>query len=186
MKTKNKPPGCHWDAFFGCLFSGSIAKRDLCRWTGTRHHGGYRIARAVPYAEQQHFGACRILKHVVCARKAFHFIKAGPARIWPRRRTHSEKLMQFSDLFLRMVSQIFHDGRFFGNGYHHYVSPPHSAYLLPTSRDVENRKMFHGSQEFLRQIRLLVPSLLWLETPCLQGSYKNLPLRRGPGSSPPS
>jgi hypothetical protein len=74
--------------------------------------------------------------------------------------------MQFSNLFPRMVSQIFHEGRFFGNGYHHYVSPPHSAYLLPTSKDVENRKMFHGSQQFLGQIGPLVPSFLRLETLC--------------------
>jgi len=36
-------------------------------------------------------------------------------------------LAQFSNLFLRMVSQIFHKGRVFWNGYRHYVSPPHSA-----------------------------------------------------------
>jgi hypothetical protein len=165
MKAKNKGPGCRWDAFL-VAYSQKYGERDLCRWTGTRHHGGYRIARAFPHAEQQHFSACRILKHVVRARKAFHFIKARPARIWPRRRTLSEKLMQFSNLFPRMVSQIFHEGRFFGNGYHHYVSPPHSAYLLPTSKDVENRKMFHGSQQFLSQIGPLVPSFLRLETLC--------------------
>src|SRR5260370_21809649 len=96
---------------FGCWFSGA-SLRDLCRWTGTRHQVSYRIAIAFPNAKQQHFRGCRILEHVVCARKAFHFIKTRPARIWPRRRARNEKLTQFSDLFLRMASQIFHDGRF--------------------------------------------------------------------------
>jgi hypothetical protein len=48
-----------------------------------------------------------------------------------------------------MVPQILHEGRLFWNAYHHDVSPPHSAYLLLTSKDVENPKMFHGGQQFL-------------------------------------
>jgi len=75
-----------------------------------------------------------------------YFIKTRPARIWPRWRTHSEKLTQFSDLFLRMVPQIFHKGRLFWDVYHDYVSPPHSAYVLLIGKDVENRKMFRSSQ----------------------------------------
>jgi len=148
MKTKKAlRPGR--SAFFWLCVLRSIAKKALCRRTGACHQGGCRIALASPYAKQQHFRACRILKHVVRARKAFHFIKARPARIWPRRRAHSEKLTQFIDLFLRMVSQVFHQGRLFWNRYHHYVSPPHSAYLLLTSKDAETRKMFHGWQQIL-------------------------------------
>src|SRR5712691_9346985 len=67
-----------------------MAKRDLCRRTGTRHYGGYWIDVASPYAEQQHFRAGRILEHVVRVRKPFYLIKARPARVWPRRRTHSK------------------------------------------------------------------------------------------------
>jgi|SRR6267143_2698742 len=150
MKTKKalRPGG---SAFFLLHVLRRIAKRESCRRTGTCYQGGCRIALASPYAEQQHFRACRILKHVVRARKAFYFIKARPARIWPRRCPRREKLTQFSDLFLGMVSQIFHEGRLFWNTCHHnvYVSPPHSAYLLHTSKDVENRKMFHCWQQFL-------------------------------------
>jgi hypothetical protein len=51
-------------------------------------------------------------------------------------------LTQFSDLFLRMVPQIFHEGRLFRNAYHHNVSPPHSAYLLPTSKTWKIEKCF--------------------------------------------
>src|SRR6266704_2153478 len=150
-KTK-KASRYRQDAFFRLLVLRSIAKRELCRRAGTPRHGGYRVALALPDAEQQHFCACRILKHIVRARKAFHFIKARPARIWPRRRTHGEKLTQFSDLFLRMISQIFHEGRLFGDGNHHDVSPPHSAYVLLTSKDAENAKMFHGAQRFFETI----------------------------------
>jgi len=57
-------------------------------------------------------------------------------------------LTQFSDLFLRVVSQIFHEGRLFWDVYHHYVSPPHSAYVLLTGKDVENRKMFRAGNKF--------------------------------------
>jgi hypothetical protein len=56
-----------------------------------------------------------------------------------------------------MVPQIFHKGRLFWDVYHHYVSPPHSAYVLLTGKDVENLKMFRGWQQFSRQIGLLVP-----------------------------
>jgi hypothetical protein len=65
-----------------------------------------------------------------------YLVETGPARIWPRRRTHSEKLTQFSDLFLRMVSQVFHEGRLFLDIYRHDVSPPHSAYVLLNGKDV--------------------------------------------------
>src|SRR5260370_15575423 len=150
-KTKNASR-YRQDAFFRLLVLRSIAKRESCRRAGTCHHGGYRVALALPDAEQQHFCACRILKHVVRTRKALHFIKARPARIWPRRRPHSYKLTQFCDLFLRMISQIFHEGRLFGDGYHHDVSPPHSAYVLLTSKDAENAKMFHGAQRFFQTI----------------------------------
>jgi len=126
----------------------SLAKRGSCGRTGAGNDRGYRIDPAFPYPEQQYFRASRILKHVVRVRKALHFIKARPARIWPRGGSHCEKLTQFSDLFLRMVPQIFHEGRLFGNVNHNYVSPPHSAYILLTSKDVENRKMFHRSQQF--------------------------------------
>ncbi len=126
----------------------SLAKRELCGRTGAGNDGGYRIDRAFPYPEQQHFRASRILKHVVRVREALHFIKARPARIWPRGRSRSEKLTQFSDLFLRMVPQIFHEGRLFWNVNHDYGSRPHSAYILHSSKDVENRKMFHRSQQF--------------------------------------
>jgi len=53
-----------------------------------------------------------------------------------------------------MVPQIFHDRRLFWGVYHHYVSPPHSAYLLLIGKDVENRKMFRSPQQFSRQIGL--------------------------------
>src|ERR1700731_1670518 len=121
MKTK-KALRLGRRAFFWLRVLRSIAKRESCRRTRTRHQGGCRIAFASPYAKQEQFRARRILKHVVRVRKAFHFIKARPARIWPRRCTHREKLTQFSDLLLRMVSQIFHEGRLFWNAYHHYVS----------------------------------------------------------------
>lgn len=127
-----------------------------CR-AGARHHGGYGIALTFPNAQQKHFRAGWILEHIIRARQSFHFIKTRPSRIWPRRRTHSEKLTQFSNLFLRMASQIFHEGRLFWDAYHHYVSPPHSAYRLLTDKDVENRKMFHEAQRFFRQIGLHVP-----------------------------
>jgi len=69
-----------------------------------------------PHAEQQHFSACRILKHVVRARKAFHFIKPAGADL-ARRRTLSEKLMQFSnrsrEWFRRSSTRAV-----FWNGYH--------------------------------------------------------------------
>jgi hypothetical protein len=124
----------------------SIVKRELSCRAGTRHQGSYGVAFALPDAKQQHFCASRILEHVVGVRESFDFVKTRPARIWPRRRTHSEKLTQFNDLFLRMVPQIFHEGRLFWDAYHHYVSPPHSAYLLLIGKDVEKRKMFRGAQ----------------------------------------
>jgi hypothetical protein len=67
-------------------------------------------------------------------------------------------LTQFRDLFLRMVSQIFHEGRLFWNAYHHDVTPPHSAYILLTSKDAGIRKMFHGAQQLFRQTGLPVPA----------------------------
>jgi hypothetical protein len=126
------------------------AKKGLSRWAGTRHQGGYRIVGAFPCAKQQHFAPAGILEHVVDVRKAFHFIKAGPAWIWPRGRAGNEKLAQFGNLFLRMVAQVFDEGRLFGDVYHHCVSPPHSAYILLTSKDAETRKMFHGRQQILQ------------------------------------
>jgi hypothetical protein len=136
--------------FSHLLIFKNAAKKGLSRWAGTRHQGGYRIVRALPCAKQQHFAAAGILENVVDVRKAFHFIKAGPARIWPRRGARNEKLTQFGNLFLRMVAQIFHEGRLFWDGYNHYVSPPHSAYILLTSKDAETRKMFHGRQQILQ------------------------------------
>src|SRR5713226_10060847 len=124
-------------------------KRELRGRARTGHYSRYRVAVAFPNAEQQYFRARRILEHIIGVRKPFDLVETRPPRIWPRRRTHSEKLTQLSDLFLRMVSQIFQEGRLFWNRYHHYVSPPHSAYILLTSKDVENRKMFHGAQQFL-------------------------------------
>jgi hypothetical protein len=38
---------------------------------------------------------------------------------------------QFSDLLLRMISQVFHEGRLFRNCHNHVHSPPHSAYRYP-------------------------------------------------------
>src|SRR5204863_356711 len=46
------------------------------------------------------------------------------------------------------LGHIFHKGRLFWDTYHHSVSQPHSAYLLHTSKDAENRKMFHGGNNF--------------------------------------
>src|SRR5205809_960110 len=87
-------------------------------------------------------------------RKTKRVTRHGRALIWPLRLAHSQKLTQFSDLFLGMVPQIFHDRRLFWGVYHHYVSPPHSAYLLLIGKDVENRKMFRSPQQFSRQIGL--------------------------------
>jgi hypothetical protein len=38
---------------------------------------------------------------------------------------------QFSNLLLRMISQVFHEGRVLRNCHDHVQSPPHSAYPCP-------------------------------------------------------
>src|SRR5438477_12888443 len=153
------PPPCSWKKtkkasrlspgrFLQLPAIRSLVKRELCGRTGAGNDGGYRVDRALPYPEQQHFRASRILKHVVRVRKALHFIKARPAWIWPRGRSRSEKLTQFSDLFLRMVPQIFHEGRLFWNVNHNYVSPPHSAYILLSSKTWKIEKCFIAGNNF--------------------------------------
>src|SRR5580698_657061 len=38
---------------------------------------------------------------------------------------------QLSNLLLRMISQVFHEGRVFRNCHDHVLSPPHLAYRCP-------------------------------------------------------
>jgi hypothetical protein len=137
-------------------------KRELSRGARTSHQRGYRVVRALPSTKQQHLASVRILENVVDVCKTFHFKKAGPAWIWPRGRACNEKLTQFVNLFLRMIAQIFDQGRLFWDSYRHYVSPPHSAYILLTSKDAETRKMFHGAQQILQTI--------WPAGFCLSGA----------------
>src|SRR5216684_4632737 len=152
-KTKKRAGWEQPGRFFRLLILHSEGKEELSRWAGTPHQGGYRIVRPFPRAKQQYLGAAGIFEHVVDVRKAFHFIKAGPARIWARRRARDEKLTQFGNLFLRMVAQIFDEGRLFGDVYHHYASPPHSGYVLLTSKDAETGKMFHDRQQIFQTNR---------------------------------
>jgi len=56
-----------------------------------------------------------------------------------------------------MVSQVFHEGRLFWDIYRHDVSPPHSGYLLLSSKDVETRKMFRGVQHFFNKLACSCP-----------------------------
>jgi hypothetical protein len=82
-------------------------------------------------------------------RLAFHFIEARPARIGTRRSADHKKLAQFRNLILRVVSQVFDNGRLFCGIDHDCLSPPHLAYLLLIPKDERNQKMFHGLQRFL-------------------------------------
>ncbi len=126
---------------FACNVNGPLRRSD-----GTSHHLRHGIA--TPNAEQQYFCPRRVLEHVKDIRNAFNFVKTGPPRIWPRRRSHCQKLPQFRELFLRMVSQIFHKGRSFLDCEIHFHSPPHSAYLLLSCKDVKTLRMFRHPQRF--------------------------------------
>src|SRR6266850_8050763 len=121
--------------FFQLCFSQGSRNRILGSGAGTRHQRCYRVALAIPGSQEQHFCAGRILEDVVGGRMPVDFVKTGPARIRPRWRAPDQKQTQFIELFLRVVSQIFHQGRLFGNCEHHWISPPHSAYLLLTNKD---------------------------------------------------
>src|SRR5882724_2366183 len=142
-----KRPGFHRDAFSSSAFLKDLGK-CLGSGAGTRHQRCYRVALAVPGSQEQHFRAGRILENVIGSRMPVDFVETGPARIGSRWRPPKQKQAQFSQLFLRVVSQIFHQGRLFGYSEHHWISPPHSAYLLLTCKDVKRREMFRGQQQF--------------------------------------
>src|SRR5579859_8299230 len=113
------------------VFALSGEKGKLRGWTGADNEIRDWIALAIPNAKQHHFRSCRIPENVINARTPFDFKEAGPARVWPRRGTGMKQHAQLSNLLLRMISQVFHEGRVFCNCHHHVHSPPHSAYRYP-------------------------------------------------------
>src|SRR6266850_947674 len=146
-RKSRKAPQFYQDAFSVLLFS-RIQEKGLGSGAGTRHQRCDRVALAIPGSQEQHFRAGRILENVIGGRMPVDFVKTGPARIGPCWCAPKQKQAQFSQLFLRMVSQIFHQRRLFGDCEHHWISPPHSAYLLLTCKDVKTPEMFRGPQQF--------------------------------------
>ena len=129
-----------------CALSCGTRKRKLGRWAGTRDHFGNGVA--IPYANQQDFCPRGILEHVEGARAPLDFEESGTPRIRSGSGARNEKLTQFCELFLRMVSQIFYNRRLFCDSDHFCISPPHSAYLLLTSKDERTSEKFHARQQF--------------------------------------
>src|ERR1700676_31650 len=113
------------------LFALSGEKQELRCRTGASHELCDRIALAVPHTKQHYFRPRGIFENVINVRTPFDFKEAGPTRIWPRRSTGMKQHAQFSNLLLRMISQVFHEGRVFRNCHNHVHSPPHSAYRFP-------------------------------------------------------
>jgi hypothetical protein len=93
--------------------SGEI--RELGSWAGAGHELCDRIAIAFPHTQQHYLRPRRIFENVVNARTPFDFKEAGPPRIWPRWGTGLKQHAQFSNLLLRMISQVFHEGRVLSN-----------------------------------------------------------------------
>src|SRR5580704_2319470 len=124
-KTKKRPGRA--ETLLRCLCSQENSEKLRGR-TGAGHELSNRIAFAIPHTKQHYFRSRRIFKNVINVRTPFDFKEAGPSRIWPRRSAGVKQYAQFSNLLLRMISQVFHEGRVFRNCHHHVHSPPHSAY----------------------------------------------------------
>jgi len=73
----------------------------------------FRDRIAVPNAEEEDLAAVRIFKDVVDAVHAGNLKESGAARVRPRWRCATKQYSQLRHFFLRMISQIFQDGRLF-------------------------------------------------------------------------
>src|SRR5882724_2480300 len=109
-------------------FPVSKQSKRLRSRTGASHEFGNGIP--VPHAEQQDLRACRIFEYVKNCRLPLDFKEAWTPRIRPRRSASAQQQTQFCNLLRRMISQVFHERRFFGHG-DHFSVPPHSAYRCP-------------------------------------------------------
>jgi len=104
-----KRPGLDRDAFFSSAFLKDEGECFRQRGRNTPPTL-LPVALAIPGSQEQHFGAGRIFENVIGGRMAVDFVKTGRRGSGRVGATPSEAA-QFIELFLRVVSQIFHQGR---------------------------------------------------------------------------